>query len=516
MDILWIALAYSAGLLVSLLALPTLVGYLLVGFVLSGFGFSAGALLHELAHWGVLLLLFTVGLKLRLRNLLQPEVWAGGLVHFALLTSFFTLLLILLSMVWQIAAFLAAGLAFSSTVLAAKVLEQKHELKAFHGRVAMGILIVQDLIAVGLMAFVGPGEISPWALLLLLLLFVRPLLNRLFSMSGHAELLLLYGVLLALGGGSLFEFLGLGSELGAIIMGVLLADHARSQDLADKLWGLKEVFLVAFFVEVGLTGLPDLATLGMSLGLLLLVFLKGVIFFGLFIRFKLRARNAFLAALALMSYSEFALITAQVGVEAGLISSSLLTMLALTVALSFALAAPLNHVAHGLYERYEKHLIRFESKERHPDQQPLSLGSARTLVVGMGRTGSTVYRLLREANEAIVGLDSDPGMLERHRSQGLRVLYGDAEDPELWSSLNLDKLEIIYLTMPDFEAKFRASKSARKRGYRGVIAATSHFADEDKALREAGVDFVFNPFAEAGARLARLGLELVATGETRV
>ena len=106
----------------------------------------------------MLLLLFTVGLKLRFRNLLRSEVWAVGSLHFVLVAALFTVGLAAFGWLWKPAAFLAAGLGFSSTVLAAKVLEEKGELGAFHGRVAMGVLILQDLIAVALMAVVGAGK----------------------------------------------------------------------------------------------------------------------------------------------------------------------------------------------------------------------------------------------------------------------------------------------------------------------------------------------------------------------
>ena len=507
MDVVWIGFAYLFGLAVSLVGLPPLVGYLAVGFVLSVYNFDAGPLLHELAHVGVLLLLFTVGLKLRLRSLLRPEVWAAGGIHFAVITALFTITLALLGLLWQPSFYLAAGLAFSSTVLAAKVLEEKRELGAFHGRVAMGVLIFQDLIAVALMATLGAADLSLWSLALFGLIFLRPLIHRFFALSGHQELLLLFGVVLALSGAWLFESFGLSSELGAIVMGALLAGHKRRGELARTLWSLKEVFLVAFFVEVGLAGLPGAEAVLASLLLLILLPLKATLFFILFLRHRLRARNAFLAALALASYSEFGLISAQVAVDTGILPASSLSILALSIALSFVFAAPLNRFGHGIYGRFEHQLVRLESAKRHPDQQPISLGSARILIVGMGRTGRAAYKSFRDKDESVVGFDSDPAQLEYHRHEGYRVLYGDAEDPELWSDLQLEHIELILLTMPDLEAKLRSLGHLRQRGFTGVIAATSFFPEEDQVLEKAGVSLLFNPLSEAGARLARLSMD---------
>lgn len=152
MDAPFLGVTFGLGFAVSLLGLPPLVGYLAAGFALSLLGFSGGDLLHELAHTGVLLLLFTVGLKLRWRSLFRPEVYVGGLLQLTLVGAALTLTLLLFGLAWRPAVFLAVGLAFSSTVLAVKLLEEKRELRAYHGRVAVGVLVVQDLVAVGMMS----------------------------------------------------------------------------------------------------------------------------------------------------------------------------------------------------------------------------------------------------------------------------------------------------------------------------------------------------------------------------
>ena len=161
---IWLSFAFGLGLLVRLVGLPPLVGYLAAGFILSANGYESNELLAEVAHAGVLLLLFSVGLKLRLKSLLRAEVLAGSLLHMLISVGFFALVLSQFGGL-DIEAVLLVSLAlsFSSTVVAAKVLESKRELRAFHGRVAIGILIVQDLVAVALLSVVGGEAPSPWA-----------------------------------------------------------------------------------------------------------------------------------------------------------------------------------------------------------------------------------------------------------------------------------------------------------------------------------------------------------------
>ena len=196
MDFAWLVIAYLLGLGASKLGLPPLVGYLAGGFVLAGFGAQSGDTLAELADLGVILLLFGVGLELRLKNLLQVQVWGGGLMHFVIVAALLTTVLGLSGFTSGPAAYLAAGLAFSSTVVAIKILEEKGEAQSYHGRIAIGVLILQDLVAVGMLALAGVQAPSPWAVLLLALPLAQPLLKWLLLQTNSPEIQLLFGLVL--------------------------------------------------------------------------------------------------------------------------------------------------------------------------------------------------------------------------------------------------------------------------------------------------------------------------------
>lgn len=501
MDALWICLAFAAGLLAHRTGLPPLVGYLAAGFGLHAAGERGGAAIEEVAHLGVLLLMFTIGLKLNLRYLARREIWGGGLAHLALFA------LAASALVWALAAqapgpatALGLALGFSSTVIAAKSLEARQELRAFHGRVAIGILIVQDLVAVVLLSVAAEAP-HPAAAALLLLPLARPLLLRLLSACGHDELLLVYGLALAAGAGALFHGVGLSAELGALAAGALLARHPRAGELGNALWGLKEAFLLGFFLKIGLAGSPDWATLAGALGLLLLLPVKAAALFFMLIALRLRARSAFLSALSLASYSEFALIVAQLGVDAGWLDAQWLTLLALAIGASFALGAPLNRLAHPLFERWEARLVRYERRVRHPDEEPIHLGAAHVLVIGMGRAGTIAYDFLAQ-HERVVGLDADLSRVEDHLHAGRRVLYADAEDPGLWHHLHLSGIRAVLLMMRDAEARVIAARQLRRHGYAGLVAAISHYPDEAAAVTAAGADMTFTRLDQVGLGLA--------------
>lgn len=517
MEVLWIGAAFVLGLLGRQVGLPPLAGYLVAGFALHAFDVEGGAILDAVAHIGVLLLLFSLGLKLDLRSLIHRSILGSAAVHLAITAALFAFVLqATTALSWQGALFLAITLGFSSTVLAAKVLEDRREVRAFHGRIAIGVLIIQDLVAVALLSFSGGHSPHPAALLLLGLPLLRPVLFKLLEVSGHDELLVLFGLFLALVGGSVFETLGMSSELGALVLGGLLSSHRKSVELFKSIWGLKEAFLVGFFLQISLTGWPDKTGLFYLALLLLLLPLKSLLYFFLLLTFRLRSRSAFLVSLSLSSYSEFALICIPVGIAAGWVPEEWAVILALTITVSFILAAPLNRFAHRLYARCESTLLPFETTERHPDEQPLHLGKSQFLVLGMGRSGTAAYDYLTEQGIRVAGLDSDPAKVARHLNAGRRVVFADGEDPGLWHQLDLDEVQAVLMTMPDALSIILSTRELRNHGFNGLIAAASRHQDEENSLREAGVDTTFLTHQESGVSLAEHVVDAMASSGSSI
>ncbi len=509
--IIWIGVAYILGLVANRVGLPPLLGYLIGGFILAALGVEGGAWLHELAHYGVLFLLFALGLHIRMRNMIQLEVVGSSLLQLtisaALLTGLFTLFGLTMQIGLTGSVVLAVLLGVASTVVAAKGLEDRHELSAYHGRVTIGILIIEDIILISILAFVGLSAPSPWALLLLGLPLLRPVLLRLLRWGNHEELHLLYGLLLALGGATLFSAVGISEELGAFAGGLILAGAPESDDIAERMWSLREAFLIAFFIEIGLTGIPEWSGLLFALALVLFLPIRVAVFFGLLTQLKLRARTAFAAAASLGSYSEFALIAGAVAASAGVIPESLVAVLAVAVALSFAFGAPLGRATDGLYQRLQPVLVRFERDDvKHPDQQSVSLGNAKFLVVGMGMAGQAAYDATKNKELPVVGIDIDPARIEENRKAKRRVVYGDAEDPDLWGNMDMSSLEAVMLAISNVEPKLTATKEMRKNGFQGEINALTLKDEEFRQLRKAGANGVCLPITQAGRKLAELSL----------
>ncbi|MCF3973990.1 cation:proton antiporter family protein [Paracoccus salsus] len=511
-EVITISFAFIFGLTVRQIGLPPLVGFLAAGFAINilgpvlGLPDYTGETLQHVAHLGVLMLLFTVGLKLKLAQIAQPQVIGGALLHFAIsVVVFMPALKLFMGLDWNTALLLAIALSFSSTVLAAKLLETRRELGAFHGRTAIGILIVQDIIALVVLAVWSGQTPNIWALLVLGLPLLRPVLHRLLDFAGHDELLVLMGMMLSLViGGMGFEAMGLSSEIGALVMGVLLSTHTRAKELGASLWSLKEIFLVGFFLQIGLTGLPDWGAMIFALAVGIALTLKGALFFALLVAFKLRARSAFLSALSLTAYSEFGLIVA-----AGVLPEYLVP-LAIAVSISFLISAPLNRYAHSLSQRFEGRLRAYERDTIHPDEQPKDMGDADVLIFGMGRTGSAAYGFLEEQGLKPLGLDADTYKAKAHQASGRNVMFADAEDSNFWRSCNLGQIKAAILAMDDNQAKLIAARSLRKRGFAGPIVAHAMHESHEQQIREAGVDYTHLTMNQAGISLAKQTAEAMA------
>lgn len=505
-EVFAVGAAFILGVAVKPFGLPPLVGFLAAGFLINALGptlgmpVSTGPILDYLANLGVLILLFTVGLKLKLKQIGEPHVVGTALLHFGLSVILFTpVARAFFTDDWTVALLVGIGLAFSSTVLAAKMLEAKREMGNFHGRAAIGILIVQDIIALVVLAMFSGKVPSLWALLVLAVPLLRPLLHRMLDFAGHDEVLVLAGLALAFViGGYGFEVIGLKGEIGALIMGLLLSNHPRASELSRSLWSLKEVFLVGFFLSIGMAGLPDWSALGFAVVMGLLLPIKGILFFFLLVAFRLRARTAFLSALSLTAYSEFGLIVAA-GIPA---AQEFLVPLAIAVSLSFLVAAPLNRAAHPLFERFEAYLLRFERSTRHPDEQPTDLGAADTLIFGMGRTGTATYEQLETQGFQPVGLDADTYKAAAHAEAGRNVVFADAEDSNFWNSVDLNRIRAAVLAMDDLEAKLIAARMLRKKGFEGPIVSHALHEDHVDLIKDAGANQTYLTMQEAGRSLA--------------
>jgi predicted Kef-type K+ transport protein len=504
LDPLIIVLALCCGLVARMAGMPALIGYLAAGFLLHETSVEAGPLLHQLAELGVTLLLFTIGLKLAPGDLLKPRVWGTTVIHMQVMQLFFMGVLWLADRLMPGLALslteilvIAFALTFSSTVFVIQVMQERGEMSSRHANQAIGILLIQDLAAVVFLSATKGTLPDPVALLLPLLWFLRAPVLRLLAHAGHGELFVLAGMGLALGGAALFEMVGLKGDLGALVVGALLAGHQKSKELARNLMNLKDLFLVCFFLTIGLDGWPTEEALVLALVLGLLAPVKVLLYVPLMTWLNTAPRTALLAGLAMGNFSEFGLVVVAVATEVGWIDPGWASAMSLAIATSFILSAPLSRRSHQLYRRYHSTWTKLESPRLQAARPDLS--GANILVMGMGNIGTGAYDAIAERRGAeVLGVDINADKLAGHIRRHRRVVTADASDPDFWQQVNLDEIELVLLALTNHPENLLVLQLLRDFGYHGSVAAVVRFQEEAEELEQQGCS-VFNLYAQAGA-----------------
>ena len=512
-DVAWLSLAFGLGFTARSLGLPPLVGFLVAGFILNTQSDVNTELFQKLSDIGITLLLFTVGLKINLKTLIKPQIWAVTGIHMLITVLFFSLLiygLAFLAMSSQAnmnltsALVIAFALSFSSTVFVVKVLEDKGELKSLHGAIAIGILIMQDIAAVIFLALSTHKLPNIWALSLLLLIPLRHLFYFILRHVGRGELLILYGFLLAIGGAEIFELMGMKGDLGALIVGMLIASHSKADGLAKSMLGFKDLFLLGFFISIGLAGDISFEILIIAAIITLFLLFKTLLFFALLIGFKFRARTALLSSFNLANYSEFGLIVAAIAAKNNWIANEWLIIIAIAMSLSFIIAAILNHKVNHIFSMHKSYWRKFQRKVRLEDDHQFEVDNTNIMIIGMGTLGTGAYYKMKSIYEnRVVGIDIDPVVVNKQQSLGINIIQGDPSDADFWDRMQQQhSIELVMLALPTFNTTLAVIEQLNDAQYHGKIAAITKYPEQAKRLQKAGIMTVANLYAEAGSGFA--------------
>jgi predicted Kef-type K+ transport protein len=454
-------------------------------------------------------------LKLRVDVLLKRYILAPALIHMVLVIPLTAAVIMLAGYYFAPLSFdnatapwtLALALSFSSTVFAIKIFDERGEGQSFHAAIAIGVLVIQDVIAVAYLVAASGTLPSVWTLMLVPLFIYRhhwyPWVKKLLCVIGHGELQLLFGFAVALAAYALFELLHLKGGLGALVAGAVIAgaDRERAGELYKRLLNIKNLLLVGFFLQIGYAGLPSAQMLIVAAALLVVLTLRPIIYFTLFTVFRLRARTATLAGIGLTTYSEFGLIVASIAASEGWISNEWLVTLALAIALSFFVATPLNSQVHRWFLSRKTQLQKHE-KERLPEEQVETISDARVVLLGMGRVGRDAYQYLQtEYPGQVVGVEENFERTEQLKAQGFRCVHGDASDRDFWERACVADCDILLVSLSSHREHLAVVNLAHELKYSGMIAVTSRFEDERAELELLGC-VGFNLYADVGRGFA--------------
>jgi Kef-type K+ transport system membrane component KefB len=527
-----IATRLRQPLIVAFIAVGILVGPSLLGWV------DESVAVELLAEIGIALLLFVVGLKLDL-NLIRtmgPVALATGLGQVLFTSVVGYLIGLALGMSHLTAIYVAVALTFSSTIIIVKLLSDKREIDALHGRIAVGFLIVQDIMVVLAMILLsafgaGSGEATDIGLEIgrvlligvgmlvgvgLLMRYVLPVI--LPHLARSQELLVLASIALAVVMAATGELLGFSKEVGAFLAGIALASTPYREAIGARLVSLRDFLLLFFFIALG--SKLDMGTLGGQIGPAILFSLFVLIGNPLIVMVIMgfmgyRKRTGFLAGLTVAQISEFSLILAALGLSLGYIDTETVGLVTLVGLITIGLSTYMILYSHPLYERLAPWLSVFE--RRKPFRESRLDGMAASpdvdvIVFGLGRYGGNVAEGLYQRGYRVLGVDFDPEMVDNWHRKGLPAHYGDAEDPEFPATLPLNEARWVISTMPQRDINLTLFEALRNHGYQGQVALTAHTRLDTDYLQAANVDLVLMPFADAAERAVLTVHERLSTG----
>jgi len=522
--------AALVGAVASWLRQPLIVSFIAVGILVGPAGVGLVTQHEEielLASIGISLLLFVVGLKLDFQTVrtLGPVSLATGIGQIVFTSVIGFVIAVALGMNPLTATYVAVALTFSSTIIIVKLLSDKREIDALHGRIAVGFLIVQDIavilamIGITAVGTAGSGDQSLAVHVALILakgigflgviavLAVRVLPAATTLLARLPELLVLSGIAWAVVLAAAGEALGLSKEVGAFVAGASLASTPYREAIGSRLVTVRDFLLLFFFIDLGAR--LDLSLLGATFGeaMILSAFVligNPLIVLAIMGLMGYRKRTSFLAGLTVAQISEFSLILGALGVTVGHLGRETMGLITTVGLVTIGLSTYMIIHSARLYEWLAPWLSVFERRApyREAATETASPPKADVIVLGLGRYGGGIVRHLLLRNRRVTGVDFDPEALARWRAEGIPVVYGDASDPELFDHLPLDGVSWVVSTAPDIETSRVLLHHLRDRGFRGKVAVACRTTDEGDVLRVEGADVLLRPYADAAEQAA--------------
>ncbi len=533
MDNIFVQLAIILG-LVSILGyvvvkfkLPLLIAYLLGGLLIATttiFDPRASEVLHFMPEIGIAFVLFLIGMELDLREIksLGKPILLAGTLQIIITTIVGSSVARLLGFGSVESWYLGVGLAFSSTILVIKLLIDKKDSGALYGKLAIGILILEDLLAVILLVVLtvstsvlglGLQQALPilalvlkmgllFGLTLILSRFILPSVFR--AVSRQSELLFITALAWCFIYISFAIFLGFTVVIGAFLAGMALANSPFHFQIQSKIKPLREFFVTLFFVYLGTH--VDFSEISKIYPLVLIftsytLLAKPVIFLLVLGIFGFRKHTMFLTSLSLTHISEFSLILLLVGFKLGIVSQSALTTIALSAVLSMIVASVMITHANKLYKKLSPFLGFFERKnykhfsEEGSSDNPLA---GHVVIIGARKVGGEIVKLLKKENIPQIVLDFNPHQVEALLKEKIPVVYGDMGDPEVLDGLNLQNARMIISTSASMEDNRLLLEDLKLRKISIPVIVRAESVDDACDLYKAGADFVIIPEILAG------------------
>ena len=527
-----LGVATLAAVVATLLRQPIVVAFIFVGVIVGPAGLSLvppdSAFVDIFGRVGIALLLFVVGLKLDPALIRTAGFVAvvSGLGQVIITTVLGFLITFAFGVDLLSAFYISLALTFSSTVIIVKVLSDRREIDSLHGRIALGILIVQDIVVIlaltllsglegaeggeatleqlGLSLLRGAALV---AVMIIVAKFLIPLIEP--RMLSTPEVLVLGGISWAVLMAAGATWAGFSPEMGAFMAGVVLATKRPRQLVAARLTTVRDFLLLFFFVSLGVhLGFADLRDQILpALGLSLFVLVGNpLIVMGIAVAMGFRARTGLFAGMALAQISEFSFVLMALGLDLGHVDESSLALVTLVGLITFAASTYMITYSHQIYRFAQPVLNRIERRVAHREDEVFDEADepVEVLVFGTGRLGTVILSRLQEMEVEAMGVDFDPVAVRRLQDLGFHMRFADVEAPEFLQGLPLSSARIAVSTIRSPEIEVGILEALREHNFRGPVLLTSQSTSTADRLEGLGATLVLLPFEAAGERASEM------------
>lgn len=509
---------------------PLIIGYIIAGIFAGPYLFDiAGSdTLSVLSHLGVALLLFIVGLGLSpsiVRDVGKISVITGiGQVIFTSIIGF--LICIALKFNYIESIFIAVALTFSSTIIIMKLLSDKRESESLYGRISIGFLIVQDIIAIFILMAISAtssGNSTPLVFiaakglgLIALAVGAGALIPHVTKFVARSqEFLLLFSIGWCLALSALFFYTGFSIEIGALLAGITLSISPYRVEIGSKMRPLRDFFIVLFFILLGSqmqfahiqTYLPQIILLSLFILIgnpLIVMTVMGMMGY--------TKRNGFLAGLTVAQISEFSLILIALGVKVGYLKAELLSLITAVGLITIAGSTYLILYANNIYPHISRCLGIFERKGKKVEESQKSMKKPNSILLfGCDRMGNDLLAAFKIIGKKPLVIDYNPDIVRMLAKKDIDCIYGDANDTEFLEGLGLEKTKMVVSTIPQFETNIMLVNAVIKANPKCIVVPMAHRVNDALELYKKGAAYVILPHFLSGHHVSlmvkRFGLE---------
>lgn len=531
-----LSLAAAFAILFRFLKQPAILAYILAGMFIGPF--AKLNLVHidalkTLGELGVTLLLFMIGLELRvvdLRSVGKVALITGiSQIFFTAVIGYGILLLLGFSQLSSL--YVSVALTFSSTIIIVKLLSDKKDLSSLYGKIAVGFLLVQDFVAILALIFLsgfnaeGGSEVSAVSMLFVffkaavifagVLYLSRRILPRLIARIAHSqETLFLFSIAWVVAVASVVStsMVGFSIEIGGFLAGLALANSDESLYIVSRMRPLRDFFITIFFVSLGMSMvIANLSLVWVPALVLSLFILIGnpLIMMVIMGALGYRKRTSFLAGLTVAQISEFSLILVFLGHKLSHVSSDVVSMVVLIGIITFAVSTYMILYGNKLYRFLGPYLDIFQWRKRMVEEEAMlpedvTKRGGHVILVGANRAGGSILEALRDEYKDVVVVDFDPDVIKRLLESKIHCLFGDISDVDMHERLALSRAKLVISTVSDLEDNLILLDSVQKEKSRASVIVLAEDPKDAKILKERGADHVILPHVASGHHVARL------------